>query len=469
MLDYMAWIIAGIMTLAVVYLASRPATGAKLADELDSTLNDDLKEAAAQKLMDLQLSMAQLEVKYQQAHQHSQDLQNQLHESKQHNTQFQSQLGQARVSNASLQAKLDAQHDAHQIQLEQQTQTKEAFDGYLKQFAESSLKQQASQLSSQNQDQLGHLLNPLKQQLGDFRKKVDDVYDKDARDRAGLTQQINSLLELNNKLSSDAINLTKALKGDNKAQGNWGEMVLEQVLEQSGLRKGHEYQTQVNLTQVDGKRLQPDVVIHMPENKDVVVDSKVTLVAYERYQNAQDEAERSIALAEHLASVRAHIKGLSGKSYESAQGVSSLDYVLLFIPIESAYMLALQADADLFVSAMKNNIMLVSPATLLMVLRTIHNIWRYEHQSQNAKEISRQAEEMHKKLVDFVTSMDSVGSHLVRAQDAYDTAHKRLSSGRGNLINRAQSMVKLGGIQPKKALPEAMIERAQEQDLSNEP
>ena len=206
----------------------------------------------------------------------------------------------------------------------------------------------------------------------------------------------------------------------------------------------------------------------MPENKDVVVDSKVTLVAYERYQNAQDEAERSIALAEHLASVRAHIKGLSGKSYESAQGVSSLDYVLLFIPIESAYMLALQADSELFVSAMKSNIMLVSPATLLMVLRTIHNIWRYEHQSQNAKEISRQAEEMHKKLVDFVTSMDSMGSHLLRAQDAYDTAHKRLSSGRGNLINRAQSIVKLGGIQPKKALPEAMIERADEQDSPDE-
>jgi DNA recombination protein RmuC len=355
------------------------------------------------------------------------------------------------------------------MQLQQQQQTQETFDTYLKQFAESSLKQQANQLSSQNQDQLGHLLNPLKQQLGDFRKKVDDVYDKDARDRAGLTQQINSLLELNNKLSSDAINLTKALKGDNKAQGNWGEMVLEQVLEQSGLRKGHEYHSQVNLTQTDGKRLQPDVVVHMPENKDVVVDSKVTLVAYERYQSAEDDTERNAALAEHLASVKGHIKGLSGKSYESAEGVSSLDYVLLFIPIESAYMLALQADPDLFVSAMKSNIMLVSPATLLMVLRTIHNIWRYEHQSQNAKEISRQAEEMHKKLVDFVTSMDSVGSHLVRAQDAYDTAHKRLSSGRGNLINRAQSIVKLGGIQPKKALPEAMIEQASEEDSANEP
>jgi len=192
-------------------------------------------------------------------------------------------------------------------------------------------------------------------------------------------------------------------------------------------------------------------------------------VAYERYQNAEDDAQRSSALADHLASVKAHIKGLSGKSYESAEGVSSLDYVLLFIPIESAYMLALQADSDLFVSAMKNNIMLVSPATLLMVLRTIHNIWRYEKQSQNAKQIALQAEEMHKKLVDFVTSMDHVGSHLIRAQDAYDIAHKRLSSGRGNLISRAQKIVNLGGIQPKKALPEALIEKASEEDTGLEP
>ncbi|MGY8840530.1 DNA recombination protein RmuC [Candidatus Njordibacter sp. Uisw_039] len=465
MLDYMLWAFAGVMTLATIYFASRRGVGDNVANEL----NSGLKEAAAEKSLGQQLALAQLEVKLEQVQDQSISLQNQLQESQQQHVQLQAQLSQAAATNASLQTKLDAQQDAHQMQLQQQQQTQETFDTYLKQFAESSLKQQANQLSSQNQDQLGHLLNPLKQQLGDFRKKVDDVYDKDARDRAGLTQQINSLLELNNKLSSDAINLTKALKGDNKAQGNWGEMVLEQVLEQSGLRKGHEYHSQVNLTQTDGKRLQPDVVVHMPENKDVVVDSKVTLVAYERYQSAEDDTERNAALAEHLASVKAHIKGLSGKSYESAEGVSSLDYVLLFIPIESAYMLALQADPDLFVSAMKSNIMLVSPATLLMVLRTIHNIWRYEHQSQNAKEISRQAEEMHKKLVDFVTSMDSVGSHLVRAQDAYDTAHKRLSSGRGNLINRAQSIVKLGGIQPKKALPEAMIEQASEEDSANEP
>ena len=460
MLDYMLWVFAGVMTLATIYFARRGAVG--------HGATDDIKVAAAEKSLAQQLAMAQLEVKHEQAQEQSIVLQNQLQDAQRQQIELQAQVSQAAAVNASLHTKLESQQDAHQRQLQQQQHTQEAFDTYLKQFAESSLKQQANQLSSQNQDQLGHLLNPLKQQLGDFRKKVDDVYDKDARDRAGLTQQINSLLELNNKLSSDAINLTKALKGDNKAQGNWGEMVLEQVLEQSGLRKGHEYHSQVNLTQTDGKRLQPDVVVHMPENKDVVVDSKVTLVAYERYQSAEDDAERSVALAEHLASVKAHIKGLSGKSYESAEGVSSLDYVLLFIPIESAYMLALQADADLFVSAMKSNIMLVSPATLLMVLRTIHNIWRYEHQSQNAKEISRQAEEMHKKLVDFVTSMDSVGSHLVRAQDAYDTAHKRLSSGRGNLINRAQGIVKLGGIQPKKALPDAMIERASEEDSADE-
>ena len=465
MIDYMVWAFAGLMALIAIYFARR----ARVNNDVSQASGNDANAAALEKSISQQLTMAQLEVKLEQAQAEAALLQTQVQESQLKHTQIQAQLGQLSVDNASLQTRLEAQQEAHQLQQQQQQQSQQTFDAYLKQFAESSLKQQAHQLSSQNQDQLSHLLNPLKQQLGDFRKKVDDVYDKDARDRAGLTQQINSLLELNNKLSSDAINLTKALKGDNKAQGNWGEMVLEQVLEQSGLRKDHEYHSQVNLTQTDGKRLQPDVVIHMPENKDVVVDAKVTLVAYERYQNAENDAQRSSALADHLASVKAHIKGLSGKSYESAEGVSSLDYVLLFIPIESAYMLALQADSDLFVSAMKNNIMLVSPATLLMVLRTIHNIWRYEKQSQNAKQIALQAEEMHKKLVDFVTSMDHVGSHLIRAQDAYDIAHKRLSSGRGNLISRAQKIVNLGGIQPKKALPEALIEKASEEDTGLEP
>ncbi|MGB2280983.1 MAG: DNA recombination protein RmuC, partial [Pseudomonadales bacterium] len=279
-----------------------------------------------------------------------------------------------------------------------------------------------------------------------------------------LVEQISQLKDLNVRLSTDAINLTKALKGDNKTQGNWGEMVLEKVLEQSGLRNGYEYHTQVNLTQTSGKRLQPDVVVHLPDNKDVIIDAKVSLVAYDRYHSTDDEVLREQALAEHLQSIRGHITNLSGKSYEDAEGVRSLDYVLLFIPVESAYMLALQSDKGeaLFLDAMQRNIMLVSPATLLMALRTIHNIWRYEHQSQNAQEIARQTEEMHKKLVDFVAAMMGVGTQLQRAQDNYDTAFKRLKTGRGNLINRAQSIVKLGGIKPKKPLPEELLQQAAE-------
>ena len=284
MLDYLAWFFAVFMALVAIFFAMRSASGQVQPDEALV----GLKEQAESENNSLKLALAQLEVKLEQAQDQLVLSQNQFENTQLQNTQLQTQLSEFAAQKAALQAKLDAQHQAHLLQVQQQTQTRENFDAYLKQFADAALKQQANQLSSQNQDQLGHLLNPLKQQLGDFKKKVDDVYDKDARDRAGLTQQINSLLELNNKLSSDAINLTKALKGDNKAQGNWGEMVLEQVLEQSGLRKGFEYETQVNLTQTDGKRLQPDVVIHMPENKDVVVDSKVTLVAYERYQNAED-------------------------------------------------------------------------------------------------------------------------------------------------------------------------------------
>jgi DNA recombination protein RmuC len=304
----------------------------------------------------------------------------------------------------------------------------------------------------------------LREQLGEFRKRVDHVYTQEAQDRRSLVEQISQLKDLNVRLSTDAINLTKALKGDNKTQGNWGEMVLEKVLEQSGLRNGYEYHTQVNLTQTSGKRLQPDVVVHLPDNKDVIIDAKVSLVAYDRYHSTDDEIQREQALAEHLQSIRGHITNLSSKAYEDAEGVRSLDYVLLFIPVESAYMLALQSDKGeaLFLDAMQRNIMLVSPATLLMALRTIHNIWRYEHQSQNAQEIARQAEEMHKKLVDFVSAMMGVGTQLQRAQDNYDMAFKRLKTGRGNLINRAQSIIKLGGIKPKKPLPEELLQQAAE-------
>ncbi len=363
---------------------------------------------------------------------------------------------------------MEAQQEASAQQKDQLQQSKKEFEDYLKQFAQASLNKQSEQLNTSNKQQLDLILTPLREQLGEFRKRVDHVYTQEAQDRRSLVEQISQLKDLNTRLSTDAINLTKALKGDNKAQGNWGEMVLEKVLEQSGLRNGHEYQTQVNLTQTSGKRLQPDVIVHLPDNKDVIIDAKVSLVAYDRYHSAEDEDLRQQSLDEHLQSIRGHIANLSGKSYEDAEGVRSLDYVLLFIPVESAYMLALQSDKGeaLFLDAMQRNIMLVSPATLLMALRTIHNIWRYEHQSQNAQEIARQAEDMHKKLVDFVTAMTSVGTQLQRAQESYDTAFNRLKSGRGNLINRAQSIVKLGGIKPKKSLPDELIQQAVEAENS---
>ncbi|MDP6969111.1 MAG: DNA recombination protein RmuC [Gammaproteobacteria bacterium] len=415
----------------------------------------------------LQLDNARLTSQLQQTQAQLADLQQQQQSLQQQYTEVQNSYSLCREQLAASKAQLQAQIQASSKQAEQLQQSKQEFEDYLKQFAEASLNKQSEQLNTSNKQQLDLILKPLREQLGEFRKRVDHVYTQEAQDRRSLVEQISQLKDLNVRLSTDAINLTKALKGDNKAQGNWGEMVLEKVLEQSGLRNGHEYHSQVNLTQTSGKRLQPDVIVHLPDNKDVIIDAKVSLTAYDRYHSTEDENQREQALAEHLQSIRGHITNLSGKSYEDAEGVRSLDYVLLFIPVESAYMLALQSDKGeaLFLDAMQRNIMLVSPATLLMALRTIHNIWRYEHQSQNAQEIARQAEDMHKKLVDFVSAMMGVGTQLQRAQDAYDTAFKRLKTGRGNLINRAQNIVKLGGIKPKKPLPEELLQQAAEADI----
>jgi DNA recombination protein RmuC len=417
---------------------------------------------------ELQLENTRLGGLVQHAQEQQNHLQTQLTELQNQFSELQQNYSNKREQLATLKAQLEAQQEASAQQKDQLQQSKKEFEDYLKQFAQASLNKQSEQLNTSNKQQLDLILTPLREQLGEFRKRVDHVYTQEAQDRRSLVEQISQLKDLNTRLSTDAINLTKALKGDNKAQGNWGEMVLEKVLEQSGLRNGHEYQTQVNLTQTSGKRLQPDVIVHLPDNKDVIIDAKVSLVAYDRYHSAEDEDLRQQSLDEHLQSIRGHIANLSGKSYEDAEGVRSLDYVLLFIPVESAYMLALQSDKGeaLFLDAMQRNIMLVSPATLLMALRTIHNIWRYEHQSQNAQEIARQAEDMHKKLVDFVTAMTSVGTQLQRAQESYDTAFNRLKSGRGNLINRAQSIVKLGGIKPKKSLPDELIQQAVEGENS---
>jgi len=307
------------------------------------------------------------------------------------------------------------------------------------------------QFSSINKEQLELLLKPFREQITNFSKEAREQFESELKDRHLLKDELQRLKSMNEQLSQDAINLTKALKGENKTQGNWGEIVLENILEQSGLRVGVEYELQATLKSVENKVYRPDVIIHMPQNRDIVIDSKVSLVAYERFINSEDSDEKSKALKDHIISISSHIKGLSEKRYEKLEGINTLDFVLLFMPIEGAFLLALEADEEFFKKAYENNILVVSPSTLLVTLRTIEHIWRTQRQEEYAKKIVNEAEAMYDKFVSFVEEMQNVGNHIQKTQDSFDKAMGRLSMGRGNLIYRAQKIKNLG-LKPKKEL-----------------
>lgn len=324
--------------------------------------------------------------------------------------------------------------------------------------------EKTDRLLQTNKVSLETTLNPLKTQLGDFRKKVEDIYDRETRDRVSLRVELEQLKNLNEQISQDAVNLTRALKGDKKVQGNWGEVVLERVLEQSGLRKGSEYETQVNLHAADGTRRLPDVIIRLPDGKDVVVDSKVSLVDYEQYVNAESDVEKEAALARHVSAIGNHISGLSIKAYEKLEGIRSLDFVLMFIPIESAFSAAYDASPEMFMRASDKQIILVSPTTLLVTLRTIQTIWRYEYQNRNAEKIAAQAGGIFDQFALVIESLDEVGRNIDRAKESYNLAHKRISTGRGNLARRVQQLEELGA-RTKKKLPASVIEPDEEPPL----
>lgn len=270
-------------------------------------------------------------------------------------------------------------------------------------------------------------------------------------------------MTLNQSLSQDAKNLTQALKGSNKAQGNYGELVLERLLEASGLRKGEEYEAQVSHTREDGSRAQPDVVIRLPEDRSLVVDSKLSLVAYDESVSAEDDHERSAAISRHVASVRGHIKGLSDKNYHALYQLKSLDFVLMFIPIEPAFILAVTHDRDLFMEAWERNVLLVSPSTLMFVVRTVAHLWRQEAQSRNAQEIANRGAELYDRLCAFVADLEKLGDRLRQAQDSYNDAHAKLSTNKGNVIRQAEMLKKLG-VKPSKALPRTIVELAMDDD-----
>lgn len=300
------------------------------------------------------------------------------------------------------------------------------------------------QFSVNSKTLLDTTLDPLKLQLSEFRKKVEDVYEKENADRNRLSGQVLELQKQAQKIGEDAVNLAQALKGNTKTQGNWGEVVLERLLEESGLQKGREYDTQVNFTGSDGSRLMPDVIIHLPENKDIVVDAKCSLVDYERFCSAEDEIERKQYLNAHINSLRSHIKNLSIKDYEKLDGIKALDFVFIFIPIEAAFMIALQHEPGLYREAYDRHIILVSPTTLLATLRTVENIWRYEKQNKNAERIAKEAGALHDQFVMLLESLDAIGNSLNKAQEAYAKTRDRLQSGRGNLVKRVADIRRLG-------------------------
>ena len=293
-----------------------------------------------------------------------------------------------------------------------------------------------------------------------FKKQVNDSFNHEAKERHTLVHELKNLQRLNEQMAQEALNLTQALKGDNKQQGNWGEVVLARVLTESGLREGHEYHTQVSLQNEAGKRYQPDVIVNLPHEKQVVIDSKMALVAYERYFHAQTETERARALSEHLLALRAHIKGLGQKDYHQLKGLQSLDYVLMFIPVEPAFQVAIQADPSLVKEAMEQNILLVSPTTLLVALRTIDNLWRNDRQNQNAKLIADRASKLYDKLRLFMEDMEGLGGALDRANQNYQGAMNKLATGRGNALRQAESFKQLG-VEIKRSINSEWVEQAQ--------
>ncbi|AZE18769.1 DNA recombination protein RmuC [Pseudomonas chlororaphis subsp. aureofaciens] len=359
---------------------------------------------------------------------------------------------------ASLNAELREQQESHQQRLSDLQGSRDELRAQFAELAGKIFDEREQRFAENSQQRLGQLLDPLKERIQSFEKRVEESYQAEARERFSLGKELERLQQLNLRLSDEATNLTRALKGQ-KTQGNWGELILERVLEHAGLEKGREYQTQVSLKGPDGERFQPDVLIMLPGDKQVVVDSKVSLTAYQQFVAADDEVIGQAALKQHVLSLRNHVKGLAGKDYKRLEGLHSLDFVLLFVPIEAAFSAALQAEPNLFQEAFDRNIVIVSPTTLLATLRVIDSLWKQERQSQNAREIAERAGWLYDKFVLFIQDLDEVGNRLQQLDKAYSAARNKLTEGRGNLVSRSEQL-RLLGARASKSLPADLLERA---------
>ncbi len=347
------------------------------------------------------------------------------------------------------------------VRLEEQKKEAETMEERLRErfenLANKILEDNSKRFTEQNREKLDQLLKPLGQKIEEFRKKVEEGQKEDIRGRSALQQHLKMLQDLNQNMAEEAKNLTRALKGDTKTQGNWGEVVLQRILERSGLEKGREYEIQQSFTTPDGRRLQPDVIVNLPDRKHLVIDAKVSLVAFERHALSDDPEERESALRSHVSSIRAHVRGLSEKNYQNLYGIQSPDFVLMFIPVEPAFAAAMQADPDLYNEAFERNIILVSPTTLLATLATIENVWKQEYQNRNAQQIASRGGALYDKFVLFVESLKEIGMRLEQTRKSYDAAMGRLQTGSGNLVRQVEMLRTLGARTTKK-LPEEMID-----------
>lgn len=371
----------------------------------------------------------------------------------------------ARLKDAEATLRSERLAAAEKLQLQQEAEQR--LSQQFENLANRIFEQNSGNFRELNQNSLDLLLTPLKEQLEGFRRQVGETHAQETAQRHSLKFELERLAELNARMTEEAAALTRALKGDSKQQGNWGEVVLARILSECGLREGHEYHTQVNIEVDKGKRYQPDVIVHLPQEKDIIIDAKVSLTAYERWYNSDDELEKSVALKEHVASVRNHIRELGRKDYQQLPGVRTLDYVLMFVAVEPAFLTALEADPLLVRYGLDNNILLVSPTNLMVALRTIENLWRYERQNQNARHIAERAGRLYEKLRLFVEEMQQMGGSLHKAQESYDKAMGRLVNGRGNLIAQAERFRELG-VEVTKTLPEPLVERALERDQARD-
>ncbi|MFM5522711.1 DNA recombination protein RmuC [Aeromonas jandaei] len=371
----------------------------------------------------------------------------------------------ARLKDAEATLRSERLAAAEKLQLQQEAEQR--LSQQFENLANRIFEQNSGNFRELNQNSLDLLLTPLKEQLEGFRRQVGETHAQETAQRHSLKFELERLAELNARMTEEAAALTRALKGDSKQQGNWGEIVLARILSECGLREGHEYHTQVNIEVEKGKRYQPDVIVHLPQDKDIIIDAKVSLTAYERWYNADDELEKAVALKEHVASVRNHIRELGRKDYQQLPGVRTLDYVLMFVAVEPAFLTAMEADPSLVRYGLDNNILLVSPTNLMVALRTIENLWRYERQNQNARQIAERAGRLYEKLRLFVEEMQQMGGSLHKAQESYDKAMGRLVNGRGNLIAQVERFRELG-VEVTKSLPEPLVERALERDKERE-